>query len=66
MSRFPEEMKVIPWGAWVIAACIGLGFGLLLQLEAGTSRARFPFNPRVRGSIPRGPTQGPGVLAVWA
>src|SRR5260370_25589462 len=34
MSRFPEEMKVIPWGAWVVAACIGLGFALLLKLEA--------------------------------
>jgi hypothetical protein len=34
MSRFPEEMKVIPWGAWVVAVCIGVGLGLLLQLEA--------------------------------
>jgi len=34
MGRFPEEMKVIPWGAWVIAVCIGLGFALLLLLVA--------------------------------
>ncbi|HYL78626.1 MAG TPA: zinc ribbon domain-containing protein [Bryobacteraceae bacterium] len=34
MSRFPEEVKVIPWGAWVIAVCIGLGFAALLQVVA--------------------------------
>jgi len=33
MSRFPEEMKVIPWWAWVVAVCTGLGFALLLQLQ---------------------------------
>ena len=33
MSRFPEEMKVIPWVAWVVAVCTGLGFALLLQLQ---------------------------------
>jgi len=33
MSRFPEEMKVIPWGAWVVAVCTGLGIALLLQLQ---------------------------------
>jgi hypothetical protein len=34
MSRFPEELKVIPGAAWVIAVCTGVGFALLLQLEA--------------------------------
>ena len=33
MSRFPEEMKVIPLGAWVVAVCTGLGIALLLQLQ---------------------------------
>lgn len=33
MSRFPE-MKVIPRGAWFVAACLGLGLGLLLFLVA--------------------------------
>src|SRR5580698_7552351 len=32
MSRFPEELKVIPGAAWVIAVCTGVGFAL--QLEA--------------------------------
>jgi hypothetical protein len=34
MSKFPEEMKVIPWGAWVIAVCTGLGLAALLLVVA--------------------------------
>jgi len=43
MSKFPEEMKVIPWGAWVIAVCIGLGFAALLQVVA------IPRDPKFAG-----------------
>lgn len=43
MSKFPEEMKVISWGAWVIAVCIGLGFAVLLQVVA------IPRDPKLAG-----------------
>jgi hypothetical protein len=34
MSRFPEELKVIPGAAWVLAVGVGLGLALCLQLVA--------------------------------
>ena len=34
MSRFPDELKVIPGLAWVIAIGTGVGFALCLQLAA--------------------------------
>jgi hypothetical protein len=34
MSRFPEELKVIPGAAWAIAVLGGAGFALCLQFAA--------------------------------
>jgi RNA polymerase subunit RPABC4/transcription elongation factor Spt4 len=45
MSRFTRELKVIPWGAWVIGALIYLGFAtpiFLLELPTDPQFSGWP------------------------
>jgi double zinc ribbon protein len=45
MSRFPEELKVIPGAAWVIAVGTGVGFASCLQLMAIPNDAKLSLWP---------------------
>jgi len=38
MNRFPEELKVIPAAAWVIAVCTGVGFASFAPVGGDSER----------------------------